>query len=40
MENNFSAVTPSQNDNPALKGWYILNDGNYVRTTDSSAQSG
>ena len=36
----YVAVTPAAGDNPKTKGWYELDGGTYVLTTDTSVQAG
>lgn len=33
-------VTPESGDNPQSNGWYVIDDGQYVLTTDTTVQSG
>lgn len=36
----YQAVTPAESDKPNEKGWYELNDGNYVATEDTEVVDG
>lgn len=36
----FSAVTPVGSENPKTEGWYVLDNGEYVLTTDETVQAG
>lgn len=36
----YSEVTPVGNENPSTEGWYVLDNGNYVLTSDETVQGG
>ena len=36
----YTAVTPEGTENPASEGWYVLDDGSYVLTEDTTIQAG
>lgn len=36
----FSEVTPVGNENPSTEGWYVLDNGNYILTSDETVQGG
>lgn len=36
----FSAVTPVGSENPSTEGWYVLDNGEYVLTSDETVQAG
>lgn len=37
---SYNAVTPEGTENPQEEGWYVVDDGEYVLTTDTAVQSG
>lgn len=37
---SYNVVTPEGTENPKTEGWYIVDDGEYVLTTDETVQSG
>lgn len=39
-EDTYSVVSETASQNPSEKGWYVLKDGVYEKTTDSSPQGG
>ena len=36
----YIAVRPTPDSNPAAEGWFVLSDGAYIATTDTTARSG
>lgn len=36
----YDEVTPVGNENPSSEGWYVLDDGEYVLTSDETVQGG
>lgn len=39
-QSTYDAVTPVGSENPSTSGWYELVDGRYVRSTDTTVESG
>ena len=37
---SYTAVTPEGTENPSEEGWYVVDGGEYVATTDTTVQSG
>lgn len=37
---SYNVVTPEGTENPKTEGWYVVDDGEYVLTTDETVQSG